>query len=117
MQQAINIQEVENAMNKYGDIVLSKNSNNNIIVMSVEQYRDKLKDKEIEEKAKTKAINKIEELKVKLDAETDEDKKSRIEKKLNDQDKRLKEAERQIEEGKTIKATEVFKELEEKYGF
>ncbi|MCX0380287.1 peptidoglycan bridge formation glycyltransferase FemA/FemB family protein [Clostridium perfringens] len=50
-----------------------------------------------QEEAKTKAINKIEELKVKLDAESDEDKKSRIEKKLNDQDKRLKEAERQIE--------------------
>ncbi|MDU5492683.1 MAG: peptidoglycan bridge formation glycyltransferase FemA/FemB family protein [Clostridium perfringens] len=50
-----------------------------------------------QEEAKTKAINKIEELKVKLDAETDEDKKSRIEKKLNDQDKRLKESERQIE--------------------
>ncbi|WP_415313461.1 peptidoglycan bridge formation glycyltransferase FemA/FemB family protein [Clostridium perfringens] len=50
-----------------------------------------------QEEAKTKAINKIEELKVKLDAETDEDKKSRIQKKLNDQDKRLKEAERQIE--------------------
>ncbi|MDM0543919.1 peptidoglycan bridge formation glycyltransferase FemA/FemB family protein [Clostridium perfringens] len=50
-----------------------------------------------QEEAKTKAINKIEELKVKLDAETDEDKKSRIEKKLNDQDRRLKEAERQIE--------------------
>lgn len=50
-----------------------------------------------QEEAKTKAINKIEELKVKLDAETDEDKKSRIEKKLNDQYKRLKEAERQIE--------------------
>ena len=50
-----------------------------------------------QEEAKTKAINKIEELKVKLDAETDEGKKSRIEKKLNDQDKRLKEAERQIE--------------------
>ena len=50
-----------------------------------------------QDEAKTKAINKIEELKVKLDAETDEDKKSRIEKKLNDQDKRLKEAERQIE--------------------
>ena len=79
MQQAINIQEVENAMNKYGDIVLSKNSNNNVIVMSVEQYKDKLKDKEIEEK--------------------------------------LLKAEKQIEEGKTMKATEVFKELEEKYGF
>ena len=46
MQQAINIQEVENAMNKYGDIVLSKNSNNNVIVMSVEQYKNKLKEKD-----------------------------------------------------------------------
>ncbi|EGT3614947.1 peptidoglycan bridge formation glycyltransferase FemA/FemB family protein [Clostridium perfringens] len=50
-----------------------------------------------QEEARTKAIKKIEELKVKFDAETDEDKKSRVEKKLNDQDKRLKEAERQIE--------------------
>ncbi|EOU1561024.1 peptidoglycan bridge formation glycyltransferase FemA/FemB family protein [Clostridium perfringens] len=63
-----------------------------------------------QEEAKTKAINKIEELKVKLDAETDEDKKSRIEKKLNDQDKRLKEAERQIESfKKKISDIEPFK--------
>ncbi len=66
-----------------------------------------------QEEAKTKAINKIEELKVKLDAETDEDKKSRIEKKLNDQDKRLKEAERQIEGfKKKISDIEPFKGLE-----
>lgn len=50
-----------------------------------------------QEDAKIKAINKIEELKVKFEAETDEDKKSRIEKKISDQDKRMKEAERQIE--------------------
>ncbi|MDZ4991865.1 peptidoglycan bridge formation glycyltransferase FemA/FemB family protein [Clostridium perfringens] len=50
-----------------------------------------------QEEAKVKALKKIEELKVKFDSETDEDKKSRVEKKLNDQDKRLKEAERQIE--------------------
>ena len=68
--QAINMQEVETAMNKYGDIVLTKNEKNNVIVLSVEQYKEKL----------------------------------------------LK-AEKQIEEGKTVKATEVFKELEEKYGF
>lgn len=30
---------------------------------------------------------------------------------------KLEKAEKQIEEGKTISATEVFKELEEKYGF
>ena len=28
MQQTINIQELENALNKYGDIVLTKNSKN-----------------------------------------------------------------------------------------
>ncbi|MGG5462734.1 peptidoglycan bridge formation glycyltransferase FemA/FemB family protein [Clostridium sp. B9] len=50
-----------------------------------------------QEEAKVKAAKKIEELQVKFEAETDEDKKSRVEKKINDQDKRMKEAERQIE--------------------
>lgn len=77
--QAINMQEVETAINKYGDIVLTKNEKNNVIVLSVEQYKEKLLDEEIE--------------------------------------KKLLKAEKQIEEGKTVKATEVFKELEEKYGF
>ena len=77
--QAINMQEVETAMNKYGDIVLTKNDKNNVIILSVEQYKEKLLDKEIE--------------------------------------KKLLKAEKQIEEGKTIKAADVFKELEEKYGF
>ncbi len=77
--QAINMQEVETAMNKYGDIVLTKNEKNNVIVLSVEQYKEKLLDEEIE--------------------------------------KKLLKAEKQIEEGKTVKAAEVFKELEEKYGF
>lgn len=77
--QAINMQEVETAINKYGDVVLTKNSKDNIVVLSVEQYRNKLLNEEIERK--------------------------------------LLKAEKQIEEGKTVKATEVFKELEEKYGF
>lgn len=77
--QAINIQEVETAINKYGDVVLTKNSKDNIVVLSVEQYKNKLLNEEIERK--------------------------------------LLKAEKQIEEGKTVKATEVFKELEEKYGF
>ena len=77
--QAINMQEVETAMNKYGDIVLTKNEKNNVTVLSVEQYKEKLLDEEIE--------------------------------------KKLLKAEKQIEEGKTVKAAEVFKELEEKYGF
>ena len=77
--QAINMQEVETAMNKYGDIVLTRNDKNNVIVLSIEQYRKKLLDEEIE--------------------------------------KKLMNAEKQIEEGKTVKATDVFKELEEKYEF
>ena len=77
--QAINMQEVETAMNKYGDIVLTKNEKNNVIVLSVEQYKEKISKEEIE--------------------------------------KKLLVAEKQIEEGKTIKAADVFKELEEKYGF
>lgn len=77
--QAINMQEVETAMNKYGDIVLTKNDKNNVIVLSVEQYKEKISKEKIE--------------------------------------KKLLVAEKQIEEGKTIKAVDVFKELEEKYGF
>lgn len=77
--QAINMQELETAMNKYGDIVLTKNDKNNVIVLSVEQYKEKLLDEEIE--------------------------------------KKLLKAEKQIKEGKTVKAADVFKELEEKYGF
>ena len=77
--QNINIQEVETAMNKYGDIVLTKNDKNNVIILSVEQYKEKILKEKIE--------------------------------------KKLLIAEKQIEEGKTVKAVDVFKELEEKYGF
>ena len=77
--QNINIQEVETAMNKYGDIVLTKNDENNVIILSVEQYKEKILKEKIE--------------------------------------KKLLIAEKQIEEGKTVKAVDVFKELEEKYGF
>lgn len=77
--QAINMQELETAMNKYGDVVLTKNDKNKIVVLSIEQYKEKLLDEKIE--------------------------------------KKLLKAEKQIDEGKTVKATEVFKELEEKYEF
>lgn len=79
MQQVTNIKELETAVNQNGEMVVSKNSRNNIVVMSMEEYKEKLLDREIENK--------------------------------------LLKAEKQIEEGKTFKATEVFKELEEKYGF
>lgn len=79
MHQTINIQELENAMDKYGDIVLNKSSKNNIIIMSIVQYKEKLRDEKIK--------------------------------------KKLLRAEQQIDEGKTIGATEVFEELEKEYGF
>ena len=79
MQQTINTQELENALNKYGDIVLTKNSKNDVIIMSISYYKRKLKDNELS--------------------------------------KKLEKAEQQIKDGKTVKATTVFRELEEKYGF
>ena len=77
--QQLNIQELETAVNQYGEIVISKNSKNNIIIMSMEEYKKKTFEDEIERK--------------------------------------LLKAEKQIEEGKTVKEVEVFKELEELYGF
>ena len=50
MQQTINIQELENALNKYGDIVLTKNSKNDVIIMSISEYKRKLKDNELSKK-------------------------------------------------------------------
>lgn len=77
--QQLNMQEIETAVNQYGEIVISKNSKNNVIVMSMEEYKKKMFEDKIE--------------------------------------KKLLKAEKQIEEGKTVKATEIFKELEDIYGF
>ena len=51
VQQLKDVQSViEAALNKYGDIVLSKNERNNVFVMSLEEYRKKLLDEEIDRK-------------------------------------------------------------------
>ena len=42
----INVQEIETAINKYGDIVLIKNDNDNVSIMSIEEYDKKKKIKE-----------------------------------------------------------------------
>lgn len=39
MQQSININEIETAINEYGEIVLSKNKKNNVVIMSMEEYK------------------------------------------------------------------------------
>lgn len=78
MQQVTNLKEIENAISINGEMIVSK-KNNAVIVMSIDEYKQKLLDDEIERK--------------------------------------LIKADKQIKEGKTIKASEVFKELEELYGF
>ncbi len=46
MQQITNLQDLETAINLNGEMVVSKNSKNNVIVMSMEEYKKKLvKDK------------------------------------------------------------------------
>ena len=79
MQQLTNIQAIETALSQYGEIVISKNKKDKAMVMSMEEYRKKLFEEQIE--------------------------------------KKILKAEKQIEEGKTVKASEVFKELEAQYGF
>lgn len=75
----INIQEIETAINKYGDIVLTKDDNINISIMSIDEYKKK--------KFKENLI------------------------------KDLKNSEKDIENGNTIDADTVFKELRKKYGY
>lgn len=41
MQQLNSIQEIETAVDEYGEIVISKNNKNKVIVMSMEEYKQK----------------------------------------------------------------------------
>ncbi len=78
MQNVTSIQDLRNAVNQNGEMVITLN-NNEIVVMKMEEYRKKIFEDEIE--------------------------------------KKLLKAEKQVKEGKTVKASEVFKELEAQYGF
>ena len=49
MQQLTNIKEIESAVSQYGEIVVSK-KNNKVVVMSMEEYKKKMLDNEIERK-------------------------------------------------------------------
>ena len=51
MQQVVrNIEEIETAIGQYGEIVVSRNKKNNVVIMSMEEYRKKMLDKQIEKK-------------------------------------------------------------------
>ena len=46
MQQVTSIKEIENAINENGEMVIGKNSKNNVFVMSMEEYRNSIFDEE-----------------------------------------------------------------------
>lgn len=50
MQQLKNLKEIESAVNKFGEIVISKNVKNKVVIMSMEEYKKKILDEEIERK-------------------------------------------------------------------
>ena len=52
MQQVTNIKELETVVNQNGEMVVSKNSRNNIVVMSMEEYKKKLMKNDIIKKLK-----------------------------------------------------------------
>lgn len=79
MQQVNSIKEIETAINENGEMIIFKNSKNNVIIMSLEEYRNNIFDDKIV--------------------------------------KSLIKSEKDIENGKTRKATDVIKEFEEKYDF
>ena len=79
MQQVTSLQQIEKFINQNGEMVIGKNNKNNVVVMSMEEYRNNIFD--------------------------------------NETVKKLLKSEEDIEKGRTKKATEVAKELREKYGF
>ena len=54
--QQLNLQEIETAVNQYGEVVVRKNSKNNVVVMSMEEYKKNILRKDI-----IKALKKSEE--------------------------------------------------------
>ena len=50
----LDLQEIETAVNQYGEIVISKNNKNNVVVMSMEEYnKNKLRKEIIKELKKS----------------------------------------------------------------
>ena len=52
MQNLTSLKEIENAVDQYGEIVVSKNQNNNVIIMSMEEYKKKMMENQMEKKLK-----------------------------------------------------------------
>ena len=52
MQQLTNIKELEKAIDKNGEMLVSKNSKNNVIIMSMEEYKQRIMKEDIIKKLK-----------------------------------------------------------------
>ena len=48
MERVTNIESIEKIIDQFGNMVIGKNEGNNVIVMSMEEYRKKMLDEEIE---------------------------------------------------------------------
>ena len=46
MQQVTSLQEIETVINQNGEMVIGKNNKNNVIIMSMEEYRNNIFDKD-----------------------------------------------------------------------
>lgn len=79
MRQVSSLHEIETFIDENGEMVVGKNKKNNVVVMSMEEYKNYIFD--------DKTV------------------------------KKLLKSEEDIEQGRTRKATEVIRELREKYGF
>ena len=52
MQQVTNLQEIETAINEHGEMIVGKNKKNKVVIMSLEEYKKRLQEKEIVEHLK-----------------------------------------------------------------
>lgn len=52
MQQLKNIEDIEIALNEYGEIVMKKDNKNNVMIMSMEEYKEQIMREDIIKKLK-----------------------------------------------------------------
>ena len=56
MQKLTSFNEIESAVDKYGEIVVTKNDENDLVFMSMEEYKKQLNEKRIDEEIEQKIL-------------------------------------------------------------
>lgn len=56
MQKLTSFNEIESAVEKYGEIVVTKNNENDLVFMSMEEYKKQLNEKRIDEEIEQKIL-------------------------------------------------------------